>query len=194
KQLSGLDGILVPGGFGERGVEGKILSITYARENNIPFFGICLGMQLVVVEFARSILGFPTANSREFDPKASHFLIELMNDQHQVTEKGGTMRLGSYPCQLKKGSLAAKIYGKKEVQERHRHRYEVNPQYFDALEEKGLVVSGKSPDGLLAEMVEYKDHPHFIACQFHPEFKSRLLEPHPLFVKFVAASLRTKTK
>ncbi len=193
-QLAGLNGILVPGGFGERGVEGKILAISYAREKRLPFFGICLGMQLVVVEFARSILGLKTANSREFNPNAGHFLIELMNDQNEVTEKGGTMRLGSYPCILREGSLARKIYGAGEVQERHRHRYEVNPQYFDALEENGLVVSGKSPDGRLAEMVEYKDHPYMVACQFHPEFKSRLLEPHPLFVSFIAASLAHQLK
>ena len=194
QELLGLDGILVPGGFGERGVEGKILAIAHARKNKIPFFGICLGMQLLVVEFARSILGFESANSREFDPEAEHFLIELMNEQHQVTEKGGTMRLGSYPCRFKKGSLAAKIYKKNLVQERHRHRYEVNPEYFDQLEEKGLIVSGKSPDGRLAEMVEYREHPYFVACQFHPEFKSRLLEPHPLFVNFIAASLAHQTK
>ena len=190
--LKDVDGVLVPGGFGERGVEGKILAIKHARTQQIPFFGICLGMQLAVVEFSRSVLGLQDANSREFDPQSKNHLIELMDEQRKVTQKGGTMRLGTYPCILAKGSKAQKIYQREKIGERHRHRYEVNPKYFDRLEKGGLHISGKSPDGNLAEMVELKDHPYFIACQFHPEFQSRLLEPHPLFENFIAAALSSK--
>ena len=186
--LEGLDGILVPGGFGERGTEGKISSIQYAREHNVPFFGICLGMQLAVVEYARNVLGLKGAMSREFEPEPEHAVIEMMNDQRDVVDKGGTMRLGSYPCDLKGGSLAATVYGTKRIDERHRHRYEVHPQYHEALENGGLSISGMSPDRVLAEIVELKDHPWFLGCQFHPEFKSRPLSPHPLFAAFVGAA------
>ena len=186
--LGDVDGILVPGGFGSRGVEGKILAIRYARTQEIPFFGICLGMQLAVVEFSRSVLECHDANSREFNPEAKNILIDLMDEQHEVTQKGGTMRLGAYPCVLAKGSRASKIYQSEQISERHRHRYEVNPRYFARLEKAGLQISGRSPDGKLAEMVELSEHPYFVACQFHPEFQSRFLEPHPLFVHFISAA------
>ena len=185
--FNGVHGILVPGGFGERGTEGKIAAIGYARENKIPFFGICLGMQMAVVEFSRSILGWKDANSREFDPSSSHCVIDLMNEQRQITDKGGTMRLGAYPCVLLKGSKARNIYQSTEIMERHRHRYEVNPNFIGQLETAGLVISGQSPDRTLVEMVELPEHPYFVACQFHPEFKSRPLEPHPLFRAFLEA-------
>jgi CTP synthase len=192
--LDGVDGILIPGGFGERGVEGKILAIHHARINKIPFFGICLGMQLAVVEFSRFVLGLKDANSREFHPEAKDILIDLMNEQHEVTQKGGTMRLGSYSCHLLPESKVSKIYGAEIISERHRHRYEVNPEYFERLEVGGLKISGRSPDGKLAEVVELKSHPYFVACQFHPEFQSKLLEPHPLFVHFIAASQSHREK
>lgn len=192
--LGDVAGILVPGGFGSRGVEGKILAIQYAREQKIPFFGICLGMQLAVVEFSRSVLGLKDANSREFAPDAKDILIDLMDEQHEVTQKGGTMRLGAYPCVLAKDSKASKIYQAEQISERHRHRYEVNPSYFSRLEKAGLQISGRSPDGKLAEMVELNEHPYFVACQFHPEFQSRFLEPHPLFTKFIFASQQHKEK
>lgn len=188
KALDGVDGVLVPGGFGARGVEGKILAIHHARTQGIPFFGICLGMQLAVVEFSRSILGLKDANSREFHPSAKDILIDLMDEQHEVTQKGGTMRLGAYPCVLAQKTKVSSIYGVEEISERHRHRYEVNPKYFSKLEKGGLLISGRSPDGKLAEMVELSDHPYFVACQFHPEFQSRFLMPHPLFVHFIAAA------
>ena len=183
-------GILVPGGFGERGTEGKITAIRYARENDIPFFGICLGMQMAVVEFSRSILGWKDANSREFDPNSSHCVIDLMDEQRKITDKGGTMRLGAYPCVLTEDSKAQKIYQSMEIMERHRHRYEVNPNFIAKLEQAGLVISGRSPDRALVEMVELPKHPYYVACQFHPEFKSRPLEPHPLFRAFLEASHR----
>jgi CTP synthase len=187
--LSGLDAILVPGGFGERGVEGKIDAIRWARENKVPFFGICLGMQLAVVEFARHVLGLADAHSREFAEEADNHVIELMNEQHEVVDMGGTMRLGGYPCALRPGSRAARIYGSESISERHRHRYEVNPAFFEKLEAQGLLITGRSPDGRLAEMVELAEHPYFVACQFHPEFKSRPLQPHPLFISFIRAAL-----
>ena len=186
-ELTGLDGILVPGGFGVRGTEGKIAAIRFAREQRLPFFGICLGMQLAVVEYGRHVLGLRGANSREFDADTEHALVELMNEQHEVTRLGGTMRLGSYPCELAEGTLARKIYGAAHIDERHRHRYEVNPAYHDQLVEAGMTISGLSPDGKLAEMVELPEHPYFVACQFHPEFKSRPLDPHPLFAAFARA-------
>jgi CTP synthase len=186
--LSGLDAVLVPGGFGDRGVEGKILAIEHARHQKIPFFGICLGMQLSVVEYARNECGLKGASSREFAKEQPHAVIDLMPDQHGVKDKGGTMRLGAYPCVLKEGSLAARLYGKQDISERHRHRFELNNEYRKRLVERGLVLSGTSPDDRLVEMVELPDHPHFIACQFHPEFKSRPLSPHPLFSGFVAAA------
>jgi CTP synthase len=190
--LQGVDGVLVPGGFGERGTEGKIAAIRYARTNKVPFFGICLGMQLAVVDYCRDVLGLTGAMSREFDADPSHAVIELMDEQRNVTNKGGTMRLGAYPCDLAEGTLARKIYGSATINERHRHRYEVNPTYLAQLEEKGLVISGRSPDRILTEMVEIADHPWFIGCQFHPEFKSRPLEPHPLFASYIKAVVENK--
>jgi CTP synthase len=190
--LSGVDGILVPGGFGARGSEGKIAAIRYARENKVPFFGICLGMQMAVVEFARNVAGIANAQSEEFHADAEHKLIHIMPEQRDVTDLGGTMRLGAYDCKLRPNSLAYRIYGQERISERHRHRYEVNNDYRERLEEAGLALSGLSPDGRLVEMVELSPavHPYFIAVQFHPEFKSRPTNPHPLFQAFVAASLR----
>ena len=188
-ELSDCDAILVPGGFGKRGAEGKIDAIRWARESGTPFFGICLGMQLAVVEFCRNVLGLTGAQSREFSSTAEHIVVELMDEQRQVTDKGGTMRLGAWPCHLRAGSLVARIYGQDEISERHRHRYEINPNYFKAVEEAGMSIAGRSPKGLLAEMVELSDHPYFVACQFHPEFKSRPLHPHPLFAAFIKAAL-----
>ncbi|MEC8381813.1 MAG: CTP synthase [Myxococcota bacterium] len=186
--LGNMDGILVPGGFGERGIEGKIQAIRFAREKKVPFFGICLGMQLAVIEFCRHVLGEKKANSREFTPDAESCCIELMNEQQEVTNMGGTMRLGAYLCNLRKDSLAQNIYGQKQISERHRHRYELNPSYFEALEKAGLQITGRSPSGKLAEMVELPGHPYFVACQFHPEFKSRPMQPHPLFERFIQAA------
>jgi CTP synthase len=187
--LANLDAVLVPGGFGDRGTEGKISTIGYARENKIPFFGICLGMQLAVVEYARNVAGLAGANSSEFDKDTPHAVIDLMSDQRNVRNKGGTMRLGAYPCVLTPGSLAESAYGVPEISERHRHRYEFSNDFRDQLTAAGLVLSGTSPDKRLVEMVELKDHPHFIGCQFHPEFKSRPAAPHPLFARFVKAAL-----
>ncbi|MBQ0031568.1 MAG: CTP synthase [bacterium] len=196
KLLNDVDGILVPGGFGDRGVPGKIAAIRFAREKKIPFLGICLGMQCACIEFARDVVGWKDANSTEFDAKTQHPVIDLMESQKGVTAKGGTMRLGAYPCMVKKGSLAAKLYKATEISERHRHRYELN---FDspareALETAGLEVTGTSPDGKLVEIVELPGHPYFIAGQFHPEFKSRPTEPHPLFNGLIAAALKHQTK
>ncbi len=192
--LGGAQGILVPGGFGGRGVEGKIEAIRYARENKVPFLGICLGMQLAVVEFARNVCGLAGAHSSELAPQTPHPVIDLMPDQVGVTAKGGTMRLGSYPCRLKEGSLAAAVYGAQEISERHRHRYEFNNDYRETLTKAGLVLSGLSPDGRLVEVIELPDHPWFAACQFHPELKSRPNRAHPLFREFVAASMERKRK
>jgi CTP synthase len=188
RHLDGCHAILVPGGFGERGTEGKILAIRHAREKGIPFFGICLGMQLAVVEFARNVAGIARANSAEFDPTAPT-LIDLMPEQRAVRDKGATMRLGAYPCTLTPGSLAAQAYGATEISERHRHRYEVNNDYRDALLAAGLILSGTSPDKRLVEMVELSGHPWFVGCQFHPELKSRPMQAHPLFVRFVRAAM-----
>jgi CTP synthase len=190
--LKSADGILVPGGFGHRGTEGKIKAINYAREKGKPFFGICLGMQLFVVEYARHVSGLEGANSSEFDPKTPHPVIDLLPEQRDITDKGGTMRLGTYPCVLAEGSVARSAYNKPEISERHRHRYEFNPEYQDAMESSGLKISGASPDGRLVEMVELDDHPFFLGCQFHPEFKSRPWAPHPLFAGFIKASLNSK--
>jgi CTP synthase len=187
--LAGLDAILVPGGFGERGTEGKIASIRFAREMKIPYFGICLGMQLAVVEFARHVCGLKDANSVEFDKNTPHPVIDLMADQRNTTDKGGTMRLGAYPCILQEGTVAAQAYGSTEISERHRHRYEFANAYRDRLRAAGLVYSGTSPDKHLVEMIELPDHPYFVGCQFHPEFKSRPATPHPLFSRFVGAAL-----
>jgi CTP synthase len=188
--LEGVDGILVPGGFGIRGIEGKIQSIRYAREEGIPFLGLCLGLQCAVIEFSRNALGFAEANSSEFDPTTPHPVIDLMRDQVDVEEKGGTMRLGIYPAKLVEGSLARRLYDEPLIYERHRHRWEVNNRYRKALEEAGLALSGVSPDDRLVEMVELPSHPFFVASQFHPEFKSRPDDPHPLFSGFIAAALR----
>jgi len=190
--LSHLDGILVPGGFGDRGTEGKIEAIRFARERRIPFFGICLGMQLAVVEYARNVCGMQGANSAEFAPDAAYAVIDLMPDQRGVLEKGGTMRLGAYPCVLEKGSIAAQAYNSLAISERHRHRYEVSNKHREKLVESGLILSGTSPDKRLVEMIELKDHPYFVGCQFHPEFKSRPMTPHPLFVRFVQAAQERK--
>ena len=193
-KLEGIEGIVVPGGFGNRGIEGKIETIRYTRENKIPFLGICLGMQMAVVEFARNVLGIADADSAEFDENSKNPVIHIMEEQKGIDKKGGTMRLGAYPCVLKEGTLASKIYGKEEISERHRHRYEYNNSYKERLEAAGLKVSGTSPDGLLVEMVEIQDHPYFIAGQFHPELKSRPNKPAPLFVGLVKAvkDLRNK--
>jgi CTP synthase len=188
--LDGVDGVLVPGGFGVRGIEGKIAAVRYAREGNVPFFGICLGLQVATIEFARDVCGLKDANSLEFEPQAEHLVIHLMESQRNVTQKGGSMRLGAYPCRLEPGTLAARTYGSEEISERHRHRYEVNNRYREAMEARGLVFSGRSPDGQLVEMIELPEHPWFLGCQFHPEFKSRPYAPHPLFSGFVAAALR----
>ena len=187
--LGGVDGILVPGGFGDRGTEGKISAIQWAREKGVPFFGICLGMQMAVVEFARHIAGLDRANSSEFDKDTPYAVVDLMEGQRGVREKGGTMRLGAYPCSLAAGTIAQKLYGATEISERHRHRYEVSNEHRDLLQSKGLVISGTSPDKRLVEMVELKDHPFFVGCQFHPEFKSRPMAAHPIFAGFVGASL-----
>ena len=190
--LKEADGILVPGGFGDRGVEGKITTIKYARENKIPFFGICLGMQLAAVEFARNVCGLTGAHSSELDPNTPYPIINLLPDQENVVEMGGTLRLGSYPCTLTEGSQAHKEYGEINITERHRHRYEFNNFYRERLTNKGLVLSGVSPDGRLVEIVELPEHPWFVAGQFHPEFKSRLEKAHPLFAGFIKASLENK--
>jgi len=187
--LSGVDGVLVPGGFGHRGVEGKVDAIRYVREHDLPYLGICLGLQCAVIEFARNACGLEDANSSEFDPATPHPVIDLLPEQHDVTDLGGSMRLGSQPCHLVPGTRAAAAYGESIVYERHRHRYEVNPVHRKILEEHGLVVSGHSPDGRLVEIVELPDHPFFVAGQFHPELKSRPTRPHPLFRDFVGASL-----
>ncbi|MEZ7725655.1 CTP synthase [Gemella sanguinis] len=190
--LKEADGILVPGGFGDRGVEGKITTIKYARENKVPFFGICLGMQLAAVEFARNVCGLTGAHSSELDPNTPYPIINLLPDQENVVEMGGTLRLGSYPCTLVEGSQAHKEYGEINITERHRHRYEFNNFYRERLTNKGLVLSGVSPDGRLVEIVELPEHPWFVAGQFHPEFKSRPEKAHPLFAGFIKASLENK--
>ena len=194
EKLSGFDGIIVPGGFGNRGIEGKITTIKYARENKIPFLGICLGMQMAVVEYARDILGLKDANSAEFDEKSKNQVIHIMEEQKGIDKKGGTMRLGAYPCIIKEGTLAQKVYGKTEISERHRHRFEYNNDYKERLEKAGLICSGTSPDGKLVEIVELskKEHPYFIAGQFHPELKSRPNKPAPLFVGLVKAAKERK--
>lgn len=202
RYLIDVDGVLVPGGFGQRGIEGKIEAIRYAREKKIPFFGICLGMQCAVIEFARNVCGL-RANSEEFEPDTEYPVIYLMKRWYNfrtgrieergcTSDKGGTMRLGSYPCRLITGSLAHRAYGEEMIEERHRHRYEFNNKFRDLLSSKGLIMSGLSPDGELVEIIELKDHPWFLGCQFHPEFKSRPREPHPLFKAFIAAALKSR--
>jgi CTP synthase len=186
--------VLVPGGFGSRGIEGKIKAIKFARENSIPFFGICLGMQCAVIEFARNVCDLKKAHSTEFDRSTPYPVISLLEEQKRVKEMGGTMRLGAYPCKLKKGTRAYEAYGREKISERHRHRYEFDSHYKRGMEKAGLVISGTSPDMRLVEIVEFKDHPWFVACQFHPEFKSKPDGCHPLFKNFVQASLARKKK
>lgn len=192
EKLNGIDGILVAPGFGERGIEGKIETVRYARENNLPFFGICLGMQMAVIEYARNVLHLENANSTEMNPDTLHPVIDLMESQKTVTEKGGTMRLGAWKCDLKPGTLAHKIYGKDQIAERHRHRYEYNNTYAEALQNAGLVSSGINPDTGLVEIVELENHPFFIGVQYHPEYKSTVANPQPIFVSFVAAIVKNK--
>jgi len=192
--LSGCDAVLVPGGFGVRGTEGKIQAVKYAREKKVPFFGICLGLQMAVIEYSRSVLGLVGANSLEFDEKTPHPVVTIMESQKGVSDKGGTMRLGAYKCSLKPNSLAAKLYGSAEISERHRHRFEVNNQYRARLSEGGLVFSGMNTELDLVEMVELDNHPHFVGCQFHPEFKSKPFAPHPLFSGFIRAALIQRDK
>jgi len=187
ERLEQVDGIVVPGGFGSRGVEGKIMAAKYAREHQVPYLGLCLGMQVMVIEYARNVLGMEDANSPEFDQRTRHPVIDLMAEQRGLEDKGGTMRLGLYPCVIQPGTLAARLYQTERIEERHRHRYEVNNAYRQALEEHGLIMSGLSPDGILVEMAEVKDHPFMIGCQFHPEFLSRPTSPHPLFSGFIKA-------
>ena len=188
--LSGIDGIIVPGGFGGRGIEGMILTAQYCRENNVPYLGICLGMQIAVIEAGRNLLGYSDANSNEFNPESLHKVIDFMPGQSDEVEKGGTLRLGSYPCNIAPGTKMEECYGSLSINERHRHRYEFNNDYRDELTAAGLTISGLSPDGLLVETVEYKSHPFFVGVQYHPEFKSRPNKPHPLFMGLVKASLK----
>lgn len=190
--LNGADGILIPGGFGQRGIEGMICAIKHARENAIPYFGICLGMQLAVVEYSRHVCKLKNANSSEFDQKTRYPVIDLLPDQKNIANKGASMRLGAYTCRLKDNSLAYDAYGQLEISERHRHRYELNNKYRSTLVKNGLCITGESKDGHLAEIIEIKGHPWFLGCQFHPEFKSRPTQPHPLFERFIRASLNHK--
>jgi CTP synthase len=189
-----IDGILIPGGFGARGSEGKIAAIKFARENKIPFFGICLGLQMAVIEYARNVVGLDDATSSEFDEKAQTAVIDMMETQRSVKRKGGSMRLGAYPCKLLDGSIARSLYGAAEISERHRHRFEVNNRYRDQLAAGGLVFSGVSPDDLLVEIIELKDHPWYVGVQFHPEFRSTPRAPHPLFKGFIAAAIKHRTE
>lgn len=188
EKLSGLDGLLVAPGFGHRGVEGKVVAVKYARETGLPFFGICLGMQMAVIEFARNVLGLKDAHSTEMNPETKEPVIDLMDEQKKVTVKGGTMRLGAYPCDLKEGTLAYSIYGKPLISERHRHRWEFNNKYLDQFEKAGMITSGKNPGTDLVEIIELKDHPFFFGVQYHPELKSTVENPHPIFVNFVKAA------
>lgn len=194
KHLEDISGLLIPGGFGERGIEGKICAVKYARENKIPFFGICLGLQCAVIEFARNVLGFKGANSQEFDEETAYPVIDLMEEQKRVKYMGGTMRLGAISCHLKKGTRTHTIYNTDVIKERHRHRFEVNNIYIKDLEDNGMIMSGKNIELDLVEIIEIKDHPWFIGCQFHPELKSRFLDVHPLFTDFVAAALNYKKR
>ncbi|MDH3746274.1 MAG: gamma-glutamyl-gamma-aminobutyrate hydrolase family protein, partial [Acidobacteriota bacterium] len=189
-----VDGLLVPIGFGTRGTEGKIRSIRYAREQKVPFFGICLGMQCMVIEYARNVCGISDATSSEFDPESNQAIIYKLRELLGVEEMGGTMRLGAYPCELQEGTLAREIYGVDEISERHRHRYEVNQKYLGTLVENGLRVAGMSPDGKFVEMIELPDHPWYLGCQFHPEYKSKPTEPHPLFVSYIHAALEEQAR
>jgi CTP synthase len=190
--LAGLDGIIVPGGFGSRGIEGMIVAVQYAREHDLPFFGICLGMQIAVIEYARHVAGIADANSGEFDEQCKHKVIDFMPGQSDEIDKGGTLRLGAYPCEIIPGTMMERCYGVRSITERHRHRYEFNNSYRDLLQKRGLTLSGFSPDGKLVETVELKDHPFFVGVQFHPEFKSRPNRPHPLFRGFICAAKHKK--
>jgi CTP synthase len=192
KLLAGLDGIVVPGGFGDRGTEGKIFAARYARENGVPYFGLCLGMQIAVIEFARNVAGLTKANSTEFDPDTPDPVIDLMHEQKSLMTKGGNMRLGGFQCRLREKTRSAKAYGAEEIRERHRHRYEFNNAYMEQLEQKGLVFAGINPDRALVEIVEVKDHPWFVGVQFHPEFQSKPNKAHPLFAAFIEASLKKR--
>ncbi len=192
EQLAAVDGILIPGGFGDRGSEGKINAVRFARENRVPFFGLCLGMQVAVIEYARNVCGLAGANTTEFNPKTPHPVIDLLPEQRKISAKGATMRLGAYPCVLKAGTFARKAYGRDEISERHRHRYELNNKYRRTLEKHGMTVSGEYQRKRLGEIVEIPDHPWFVATQFHPEFKSRPLRPHPLFREFVKAAKKAR--
>jgi CTP synthase len=194
EKLKDFDGILVAPGFGERGIEGKIAAVQYAREHKMPFFGICLGMQMAVIEFARNVLGYQEANSTEMQVNTSYPVINLMEEQQSVTEKGGTMRLGAWKCNLKSGTLAAEIYKTDSITERHRHRYEFNGKYLKEMSAAGLVASGVNPDTGLVEIVEINNHPFFIGVQYHPEYKSTVANPHPLFVSFVAAAVKYRNQ
>lgn len=188
--LSAVQGIIVPGGFGGRGIEGMVLAAKYAREHHVPYFGICLGMQIAVIEFARNAAGLAGANSHEFDEDSPHQVIHFMPGQNDEIDKGGTLRLGKYPCVLREGTVIARCYGKSEISERHRHRYEFANEYREPLEKAGLCLSGQSPDGRLIETVEIPGEDFFVGVQFHPEFKSRPNRPHPLFLGFIGAALR----
>lgn len=194
EKLSNLDGLLVAPGFGHRGIEGKITAVQFARESGLPFFGICLGMQMAVIEYGRHVLGIKDAQSTEMDPAATEPVVDMMEEQKKINTKGGTMRLGSYPCEIKDGSLAQRIYGSAGIQERHRHRYEFNNQYLDRYEEAGMIASGRNPETGLVEIMEITSHPFFIGCQYHPELKSTVESPHPLFVHFVGAAKRFNEK
>jgi CTP synthase len=191
-RLRGYDGILVPGGFGKRGIAGMVHTIQYARENKIPFFGICLGMQCATIEYARDAAGLKQADSTEFDPQTPHRVIYKLRELLGVDEMGGTMRLGAWPCKLEPGSFAAKAYGKTDISERHRHRYEFNRDYEKTLTNAGLRITGRTPDENYVEIIEAPEHPWFLGCQFHPEFKSKPLEPHPLFAAFIGAAIEHK--
>ena len=187
-QLEGFDGTLVPGGFGKRGIEGMLNGIRFARERKVPYFGICLGMQTMVIEYARNVCGLEEADSTEFNPGTPHRVIFKLRELKGVDDLGGTMRLGSWPCQLSTESFALRAYGQREIQERHRHRYEFNREYEDQLKAAGLRITGETPDGTYVEICEIAGHPWFLGCQFHPEFKSKPMEPHPLFKAFIGAS------
>ena len=187
--LKDVAGVLIPGGFGERGVEGKIKAAKFARENKLPYLGLCLGMQVATIEFARDVLGLEKANSTEFDKNTPDPVISLLEEQREVVNKGGSMRLGTWPTKIERGTKAETVYGSTEALERHRHRYEFNMKYREQMREKGFEISGTSPDGQLAELIELKDHPYFLACQYHPEFQSKPNKPHPLFKGFIQACL-----
>jgi CTP synthase len=194
EELESFDGILVPGGFGKRGIEGMLVAIRYAREAKVPYFGICLGMQTMVIEFARHVCGLAQANSTEFDPATPDRVIYKLRELRGVDELGGTMRLGAYPCLLAENSFARHAYGAREISERHRHRYEFNREYESILKQHGLRLTGETPDGIYVEICELADHPWYLGCQFHPEFKSKPLEPHPLFRAFIGAALEHRRR